>query len=164
MRAFLYREREKLFYLVFISLPKRHTRGKICLEHHQRVWLAVEDLHSQMENNFWELSTSKETFLRLEQGNHFAKLPGAASGPPAVDVCPAVIYHRHTEAEWDPVLPGAWRVEGTRCGTVQVKQMCTAEFLAQDQRRGWGTIQLPSSTTSAALGWGSVRNEDATGS
>lgn len=49
---------------------------------HQRVLLAAEDLHSQMENNFWELSTSKETFLWLEQGNHFAKLPGAASAPP----------------------------------------------------------------------------------
>lgn len=98
--------------------------------------MAAEDLHSQMENNFWELSTSKETFLQLEQGNHFAKLPGAASALPTVDVCPAVIYHRHTEAEWDPVLPGAWRVEGARCGAVQVKQMCTAEFLAQDQRRG----------------------------
>lgn len=64
-------------------------------------------------NNFWEFSTSKETFKLLKQGTHFAKLPGAVSAPPAVDVCPAVIYHRHREAEWDLILPGAWRGGGS---------------------------------------------------
>lgn len=52
--------------------------------------------------------------MLLEQGNHFAKSPGAMSAPPAVDVCPAVIYHRHTEADWDPILPGAWRGGGSK--------------------------------------------------
>lgn len=50
--------------------------------------------------------------MLLEQGNHFAKLPGAVSAPPAVDVCPAAINHGHTEVEWDPILPGAWRGGG----------------------------------------------------
>lgn len=51
--------------------------------------------------------------MLLEQGNHFAKLPEAESASPAVDVCPAVIYHSHMEAEWDPILAGAWRAGGS---------------------------------------------------
>lgn len=39
MTAFLYREIEKLFYLVFISLSTRHTRGKIYLEYNWSVSL-----------------------------------------------------------------------------------------------------------------------------
>lgn len=52
--------------------------------------------------------------MPLEQGNHFAKSPEAESTPSAVDVCPAVIYHRHMEAEWDPILAGAWRAGGSK--------------------------------------------------
>lgn len=46
MTVLLYREMEKLFYLVLISLPKRDIKGKICLEHTLSVSLMAADLRS----------------------------------------------------------------------------------------------------------------------
>lgn len=61
-----------------------------------------------MENNCWEFNTSKDKVMVVEREKHFAKLAGAASASSAVDVCPAVIYQRHIEANLGPscLVPG----------------------------------------------------------
>lgn len=114
-----------------------------------------------MENNCWDFNTSKEKVMLVEWEKHFAKLAGAASGPSAADVCPAVIYQRHTEADSDPILPDAWRGGASEmwCGAVPpAGEANTAQLSPWHKSRGGGrgTIQLPSSTAllRAEEAWG----------
>lgn len=93
-----------------------------------------------MENNCWEFNTSKEKVMLVERGKHFAKLAGAVSAPSAADVCPAVIYQRHTGADSDPILPDAWRGQEGEMWQGAVPLASEADTvepspLAQEQRR-----------------------------
>lgn len=118
----------------------------------QWVWLAVEDLRSQMENklSFWELSTSKETFMLLERfaKSSLCKMTRSSICPTS---CGCLSSSHLSQAHGSRVGPNpAWCLERLRERDVaQCRWSRCAQLSSWLRTRGggWGTIQLPSSTT-----------------
>lgn len=90
--------------------------------------------------------------MLIEHRKHFAKSAGAVSAPSAADVCPAIIYQRHTEADSDQILPDAWwgREGEMWSGAVPLASDANMAQLSPQCKHGGGggrgTIQLCSNT------------------